>query len=1768
MKRLLPFIVTTLVIGSFFVSGAQIPDYIGNCAGIPCIQYLPKSKLVPIGDNEILLGEGIISRDNSGSGNYSYWNSFEYRWPCNRPLWPIATAHAWAMFRSISGISNHDINSYSAILINETIMSCDDAIDFSCLSPSVQDPNQFGNPSIPLITDFSGYSPGGLAAEDGCFQIDGLGRAALYEGSSACGNCGFYDNKTETEEYITHDAYETAVIGRTFYDLIFLRKLEDVRGLDPVPTLNNTNDPYATLRLFSAAYNQGFNALFTKSDDIFGPSQPLALASNDWSEPSLLGFFGYSEACVHYNKVLNNDYTSTNSDDLQQWLDWYDNDISWILMNDYLTEIFPMFDLTAAEETAVRTRIQTVFDAQKDALGNVSFRYKLGPVIDELVLALPYTDPSYTNISSQDAVSTCHGCVGPYVTLETDYNQPVCSGNSVKIETIYGAGYAYTWIKDEVVIANSNTDQHIFYATQSGVYSVVVTDEKDCSIRSDVDIDVLFNSCSGCDLNMTLTETGNSCTDIGDGNITIVLSGTDYSTSKLYSYTLTNPDNSISSSNSPFFSNLIQGIYQLEVVEVGNPNCSAYGSIALVEDEIVYQSVVLSENTIRCDEVDLKADVVGNPPSTCDYNLRIESNQTAPCFGEVWTTSDYRLSINVNGVSIGDRTPTPVNGDCILFEEDFGVEDGDLIEVIVKNISCGGGSTNMNRHFILTDPNNNETSNFLGTLNSGLNVAVSTVATCEQPVINYDLTWSSNPDGNISNIATSNNTSSATGKGTSWVKIEATSTSNTCVLVDSIQIVDSCGGICTDPETVQLQHNNVNISNTISLCSNELSSNYDITTSITGTGTFEYELFKNNNSTGDVNNDGNFSINTAGEYYVKVTDATNPDDPLCQKNSNIIAVEEVSSPDTSNVSIVCNGSNLDVSFEIINGDQSSYLVNGSTNGISGSTYNTTIPEGNYTFVIKDQYECDSIIISGAKSCGCNSEVSYALSGDAIICEGDRSQMTISIVSGSGPFNFLFDHNGTNVPIDNIELNEFPYVVSNVVSGTYTLVKVSDLGTSGCENGEATISGDPVEITEHPELDTSNFNITCDGTNPQMTVTFDISGGDPASYSVNGNLVSSNSFSSGLIDEGTYQFVITDQYDCNPITIEGNKSCSCASEISLSGETSICDELTTPVSIDLIEGNGPFTISFDNNGTSETLSLENNQFPYQFDVSAGIYRIISASDAGTVGCESSGDVTITNTTLTIESLNVIDTNSVNVNCEPDNTVSVTFDIEGGNSTSYEVMKDGMLVGSGSNSFSISDLTENTDHTFTINDNSICNPFLFTINKTCSCPASVIDMTVTGQNELCGDQSDSTAVVVRFTSGFGPYSLTLSNGTDDFVKISDFAPSMTFYLDKPGTYEITNFTSNATGNCGTFTGIDPIVINQRVIPQVRLTSELTQQICANTNESGYLDIEIIGNENNAPFKVDYLHDGTVNSVDIAGLDDVIDGFLTEGIYTLVGVRDIYCEGTVGDPNEMNLTIGESLSPTLSLSDTVICESESVELQVNGVPREQVIHWIEAGQSINGTDKSLSYLFNASGISSGTEIHVLVDDAACSGSVSSDTAIIIVKEQPKVFAGDDQVANIGESVILNGAVSPESAKITWNPTTLMISGENTSSPTIEIPENAQEFTQIYQVIALLNGCSDEDNVTVTVSRDIQIFNSFSPNGDGVNDEWVMYGIEKYPNIKVSVFNRWGQVVFSSINGYNEKWDGRLNGNALPSGTYYYTIDLNNAEDKSMTGSVTIIR
>lgn len=172
------------------------------------------------------------------------------------------------------------------------------------------------------------------------------------------------------------------------------------------------------------------------------------------------------------------------------------------------------------------------------------------------------------------------------------------------------------------------------------------------------------------------------------------------------------------------------------------------------------------------------------------------------------------------------------------------------------------------------------------------------------------------------------------------------------------------------------------------------------------------------------------------------------------------------------------------------------------------------------------------------------------------------------------------------------------------------------------------------------------------------------------------------------------------------------------------------------------------------------------------------------------------------------------------------------------------------------------------------------------------------------------------------------------------------------------------------------------------------------------------------------------------------------------------------------------------------------------------------------------------------------------------------VIVHPYPVVNAGPDQFVLQGGQVTLQASVSGSTNYVyRWTPST-WLSNPNVLQP---VSQAADDISYTLTVTGE-GGCAASDDVFVQLLLKPVIPNAFSPNGDGINDTWVIKYLDTYPGSTVQVFDRYGKKVFTST-GYSQAWDGKTNGSPIPAGVYYYIVDPKN-NLKPISGSVTILR
>jgi len=249
----------------------------------------------------------------------------------------------------------------------------------------------------------------------------------------------------------------------------------------------------------------------------------------------------------------------------------------------------------------------------------------------------------------------------------------------------------------------------------------------------------------------------------------------------------------------------------------------------------------------------------------------------------------------------------------------------------------------------------------------------------------------------------------------------------------------------------------------------------------------------------------------------------------------------------------------------------------------------------------------------------------------------------------------------------------------------------------------------------------------------------------------------------------------------------------------------------------------------------------------------------------------------------------------------------------------------------------------------------------------------------------------------------------------------------------------------------------------------------------------------------------------------------------------------------PASLNVTIANSLTPTFPTLPNSYCQNETApELPLTSI---EGINGTWIPSSINTTN-------------AGSTLYTFTPTAGQCGTPSQIT--IVVNPPPGLTMGPNLTIAPGASTTLNPSVTGNIVSYQWKPT------DGLSDPAIKDPVASPSVTTVYTLdITDDNKCETSGDIKITVSEGtskVSVPNAFSPNGDGINDTWIITNLSAYPGATVDVFNRYGQLVFHSENN-NKPWDGTLNGKPLPLATYYYIINLKNNE-KKLAGSVTIFK
>jgi gliding motility-associated-like protein len=270
-----------------------------------------------------------------------------------------------------------------------------------------------------------------------------------------------------------------------------------------------------------------------------------------------------------------------------------------------------------------------------------------------------------------------------------------------------------------------------------------------------------------------------------------------------------------------------------------------------------------------------------------------------------------------------------------------------------------------------------------------------------------------------------------------------------------------------------------------------------------------------------------------------------------------------------------------------------------------------------------------------------------------------------------------------------------------------------------------------------------------------------------------------------------------------------------------------------------------------------------------------------------------------------------------------------------------------------------------------------------------------------------------------------------------------------------------------------------------------------------------------------------------------------------------------GNIG--GRIPLTITVNPAPALAVSsDENICAGETVTLSANGTG---TISW-STSETSNDIDVSptVNTIYYAT----------LTDGNGCT---ATDSILVNVQSSSTVSAVDD-AATTDIGVLVNIDVD---ANDTGDPNTVAV---------LTGPANGVASVQTDGSIDYLpfNSFSGQDSLTYTIcdvfcssicdtamvrisideNDEFTVPGGFSPNGDGINDMFIINGIDNYPNNTLTIYNRWGDIVFTA-SPYMNDWSGEaegkrtISGDVVVTGTYFYVLDLGDGSEL-LNGSIEI--
>lgn len=816
-----------------------------------------------------------------------------------------------------------------------------------------------------------------------------------------------------------------------------------------------------------------------------------------------------------------------------------------------------------------------------------------------------------------------------------------------------------------------------------------------------------------------------------------------------------------------------------------------------------------------------------------------------------------------------------------------------------------------------------------------------------------------------------------------------------------------------------------------------------------------------------------------------------------------------------------------------------------------------VSSGNYMLTITDNKGCsraDTYTITQP------TPLTASMNSNNVLCNGDATgTVSISPSGGTSPYSYTWQ-NSSNVLVASTSS------LINIEADTYDAT-VTD--ANGCTFTDSETVSEPSLLT----LDATVTDVSCNG-GSDGEIDLVVSGGvGPYDYEWTNsvpNTVGNSEDLTGVVADN-YSVEVTDNNGCiETLSREIEQPL-----VPLTVEVEVIDVLcfgdnTGSINLDVIGGTPPYTYSWSNGESTKDVSnllagnytftiLDDNGCPYNGNavVEEPIQPLTVTNSITDVSCfgQSDGEIDLTVSGGTPgytykwsnSSFQLSTTNEDLINYPADDYRYEVTDANGCKSIDTLTISEPPLLTStitgvdilckgGTNG--LVDLTVTggvTPYVYSWNNGAVTEDLvnlpagiyevLVTDNQGCETvnsieltePSDSLEYEFEKVNVTCNDGTDGE-IELTLSGGTLPYDIDWSNG--DTTTIIDELTA--------GYYEFL-----VTDNNGC-TVTDSIEIDQ---PDVVTLNEVITDVSCNGLSDGVIDISPVGGT--APYQYTWFNSDFALSAQTQDLED-----FPADVYQLE-IRD-----TNNCFYEMFLEIEEpeviEIDYTFDVANCFGSSDASITVDVTGGTPAYSFEWSNGATSQNLENVPAGIyeldLTDSNGCKDSIEVEIVQPEPL---EVTFETTEVSCKDQ---FDGTALASSTGG----NGGY-----QYFWEDGT-----------TTALNEGLTNDWHSVEVVDLL-GCDIIDSVFIDINpiACIDPVNTFSPNDDEYNDTWVIDNVSLYPNLKMLIYNKWGNLIYQSEKVYTP-WDGKVDGKTLPAGVYYYILELGNEENEVLKGNITLIK